>query len=91
MDATADYTNYGETAGDHFGWSVGYSGDLDQDTYNEAIIGAPDFGNDAGKVYIICVPEFPVLMLPVILLLMLIVVRKKVGKLKKMHKKADKR
>jgi len=70
---------------------VGYCGDINQDTYNEAIIGALDFNNDAGKVYIICVPEFPVLMLPVILLLMLIVVRKKVGKLKKMRKKTNKR
>jgi RNA polymerase subunit RPABC4/transcription elongation factor Spt4 len=48
--ASANVSIYGETAGDHFGWDVSDLGNVDSDTKDDVIIGAPDAG--AGKVYI---------------------------------------
>ena len=82
MDSTADYTYYGESAGDHFGWSVGFCGDIDKDSLQEVIVGAPDFNNDAGKAYVLyetIIPEFPILILPMILIILLAIVRKNIS------------
>ena len=87
IDSTADYTSYGESAGEHFGWSVGFGWDINQDNYYEMIIGAPEFNNNAGKVQVMhIIPEFPIFILPVILLLMFIVLRKKLHHFKKRKK-----
>ncbi|UCH88730.1 MAG: FG-GAP repeat protein, partial [Thermoplasmata archaeon] len=68
IDSTADYTNYGEYAGDHFGWAVSFAGDIDGDDLNETLSGAPHYNTqsgetppsaaDAGKAYIHVIPEF---------------------------------
>ena len=60
---------YGETANDHLGWSVSYSNpDGTGDT--EVLAGAPHFDNgantDAGKVYVMKVPEFGEMILPIV-------------------------
>ena len=48
--SSANVSIYGETAGDHFGWSVSDLGNVDSDTKDDVIIGAPDAGS--GKAYI---------------------------------------
>ncbi|MCG2826189.1 MAG: hypothetical protein L6265_06320, partial [Thermoplasmatales archaeon] len=54
----ANYTNYGETAGDNFGFSVSYAGDVNNDDYNDVIVGAPYYGaNDNGKAYVLTCKE----------------------------------
>ncbi|MFO7619338.1 MAG: hypothetical protein R6W91_06785, partial [Thermoplasmata archaeon] len=60
--SNADYIKNG-TAGSHFGWSVGYAGDLDDDGHNDVIVGAPDWDSateaDIGWVQVLCViPEY---------------------------------
>ena len=47
-DATADLTLTGAAANDHFGYSVGTAGDVNEDGYADVIVGA--YGNDAGGV-----------------------------------------
>jgi hypothetical protein len=49
--ANADVVFYGETAGGHLGWSVSDLGNVDSDTMDDIIIGAPD-ASDTGKAYI---------------------------------------
>ncbi len=52
---SADYTVTAETGGDKLGFSVSDAGDVNNDGYNDVIIGAPyndDSGTDAGKAYI---------------------------------------
>ncbi len=61
--AGADAARYGETANDHFGWSVSHAGDTDYDSYDDIIVGAPHFDTgaqtDAGKAYLLSeIPEF---------------------------------
>jgi len=49
------YTFNGEDPGDRFGWAVGSAGDVNDDGFDDVIIGAPwndQNGNDAGKVYV---------------------------------------
>ncbi len=49
------YTFNGENPGDRFGWSVASAGDVNDDGYDDVIIGAPwndEGGSNAGKVYI---------------------------------------
>jgi hypothetical protein len=48
--ANANVTIYGENAGDHFGWSVSDLGNVDSDTKDDIIIGAPDY--DSSTAYI---------------------------------------
>ncbi|MBX7042051.1 MAG: FG-GAP-like repeat-containing protein [Ignavibacteria bacterium] len=50
-----DITISGESAFDHFGTSVSYAGDVNQDLYDDIIVGAPEndaAGTDAGRAYI---------------------------------------
>jgi hypothetical protein len=61
LNNTANYTVYGETSGDHFGWSVGFAGDINGDGYNDTLASAPHYNTrasespasaiDAGKAY----------------------------------------
>jgi hypothetical protein len=78
MDSTADVIRYGENAGDRFGWSVDGCFDINKDGKKDTVIGAPYFGAEAGKTYIMhVVPEFPILILPILILLLIVIVRKK--------------
>jgi hypothetical protein len=74
IDSTADYTNYGENAYDHFGWSVSYAGDINGDNYNDTLVGAPyyDEGSnaDAGKAYShYVIPEFSDIVMPIFVMI----------------------
>jgi subtilisin-like proprotein convertase family protein len=64
VDANPDYINVGDTAGDHYGWSVSNAGNVEGLGRDAVIIGAPDAydsvnNNYPGKVYICVIPEFP--------------------------------
>jgi hypothetical protein len=48
----ANVTIYGSNAGDLFGWSVSDAGDVNNDGYDDVIIGAPGWGADRGRAYI---------------------------------------
>jgi FG-GAP repeat/FG-GAP-like repeat len=55
MDAVADWTLTGETAGDGFGFNACGIGDINRDGYADVLVGAPfnDFsGADAGRAYV---------------------------------------
>jgi hypothetical protein len=81
IDTSADYDNYGNYTGDHFGWSVSFAGDLNKDGTDEVLVGAPHYdtqsgetpasASDAGKAYVLCViiviPEFNILTLPLVI------------------------
>jgi hypothetical protein len=81
IDTRADYDNYGNYSGDHFGWSVSFAGDLNKDGTDEVLVGAPNYNtqsgetpasaSDAGKAYVLCViiviPEFNILTLPLVI------------------------
>ena len=49
---TVIFTATGENRGDYFGRSVGTAGDINGDGYTDVIIGAPHYGNYAGRVYV---------------------------------------
>lgn len=42
----------GDEADDHFGWNVSSAGDVNDDGYEDIIVGAPGYGNDKGRAYI---------------------------------------
>ena len=80
LDA-GNMTRYGETASDHFGWSVFGAVDVNDDNFGDIMVGAPHYDSgaetDAGKSYVLTIiPEFPQVAVP-ILLLILIVSRKR--------------
>ncbi|UCG68680.1 MAG: DUF2341 domain-containing protein [Thermoplasmata archaeon] len=50
--SNANVTIYGANAGDLFGWSVSDLGNVNSDTKDDIIIGAPGFGVDKGKAYV---------------------------------------
>jgi hypothetical protein len=79
----AHYKGYGEIAGDRFGWSVDRCEDINKDGEKNTVVGAPYFGNDDGKAYIMhIVPEFSVILLPISLIFMLIIIERKIRKFK---------
>jgi len=60
---------YGQTANDHLGWSVSYS-NPDGTNPTEIIAGAPHFdagaNTDAGKAYVLRIPEFGEIAIPLL-------------------------
>jgi hypothetical protein len=72
--ANADYYKAGSQAGEHFGWSVCKAGNIDDDAYNDVIVGAPDKGpssaDSTGWSQVLCViipvPEFTAEMVAII-------------------------
>src|SRR4029078_84078 len=42
----------GGVPGSHFGSSVSSAGDVNNDGYDDAIIGAPGYGSDSGRAFI---------------------------------------
>ncbi|MDI6916824.1 MAG: DNRLRE domain-containing protein [Thermoplasmatales archaeon] len=52
MDNIADYTFTGENDNNRFGFSVSSAGDINNDGYNDVIIGAPGFDGSRGKSYV---------------------------------------
>ncbi|MBI5472139.1 MAG: FG-GAP repeat protein [Ignavibacteriae bacterium] len=51
METSADVIFQGAASGDHFGWSVDYAGDVNNDGYGDVVVGAM-FSGGSGKVYI---------------------------------------
>ena len=51
MNSTADVTLTG-TVNSNFGWSVAYAGDIDNDNYDDVIVGAPGYSSNKGAAYI---------------------------------------
>ena len=47
----ANYTFFGETAGDMLGWSVGPIGDVNSHGEDDIVVGAPYYNSNAGKAY----------------------------------------
>ncbi|UCH88819.1 MAG: S8 family serine peptidase, partial [Thermoplasmata archaeon] len=66
-------TKSGENAFDNMGWSVSNAMDMNDDNYNDLIVGAPYYDNgttiNAGKAYVFTtvIPEFSNLAIPVVL------------------------
>jgi hypothetical protein len=56
MDTTSDVNLAGESAGDRFGYSVAFAGDVDRDGKTDVIVGAPYWDNgattDCGQVLV---------------------------------------
>jgi hypothetical protein len=48
----ANVTINGSNPGDHFGWDVSSAGDVDNDGYDDILVGAPGYGNNNGRAYI---------------------------------------
>jgi len=70
----ANGIGYGENAGDHFGWSVDRCGNINKDVYKNLIVGAPNFGEDDGKAYIMKeIPEFSLFIIPIIFVMLLLI------------------
>jgi len=55
MDSVADVILTGAAAGDYFGWSVSGAGDVNKDSYDDVIVGAPlndGGGTKKGRAYV---------------------------------------
>ncbi len=52
MDNTADFTLTGEGAGNNFGYSVSTAGDVNNDGYDDIIVGAYGYNFGTGRAYI---------------------------------------
>src|SRR5262245_62051016 len=52
LDATPDLTLTGENTGSWFGSSVASVGDVNGDGFDDVIVGAPNYGSQAGRAYV---------------------------------------
>ncbi|UCE36477.1 MAG: S8 family serine peptidase [Thermoplasmata archaeon] len=50
--ADPNVTLIGENADDNFGWSVSSAGNVDGDSYDDVVIGAPDYNLAQGRAYV---------------------------------------
>jgi len=50
--SNANVTIYGSYTNEHFGWSVACAGNINDDAYDDIIIGAPGFGLNKGRAYV---------------------------------------
>jgi hypothetical protein len=77
----AAYEAAGEGANDHFGWSVSDAGYPDGTSNAAIVVGAPDFDAGGstfpGKVYILNIPEFREVVVPVLAILVAFVVTRR--------------
>jgi hypothetical protein len=86
--AEADKITYGENSTGHFGWSVSFADNVDGYDMIDILVGAADFDNgtnpNTGKSYIYTtggvIPEFHLIILPVLIMLMIIMGSKKSNK-----------
>ncbi|UCG68306.1 MAG: FG-GAP repeat protein, partial [Thermoplasmata archaeon] len=49
--ALANVTLSGENPNDYFGWSVSSAGNVNGDSYDDVVVGAPNYGTDLGRAY----------------------------------------
>jgi len=49
----ADFTFYSDELGDKTGETIAWAGDIDNDTYDEILIGAPGYYGNRGRVYLL--------------------------------------
>ncbi|MCK5559872.1 MAG: FG-GAP repeat protein, partial [Thermoplasmata archaeon] len=83
----ANYIGYGKNAGDKFGWAVDRCEDINKDGEKNTVAGAPYFGTDDGKAYILYkIPEFPIILLPILIICILYVSNRKLKTSKKRKK-----
>jgi hypothetical protein len=89
MDAAPDYKHFGDQASAHFGWSVSLAGNMNGDSYNELVGGAPDYDDgaktDAGKaevLYIFMIPEFSEVAIPIFTVIIAMFIRRSRGRRK---------
>jgi len=52
MDNVSDLVLSGESTGDQFGYWCSSAGDINNDGYDDVIVGAPRYGSDTGRAYI---------------------------------------
>jgi hypothetical protein len=52
MNNTVDVTLNGENAYDYFGQAVSGAGDLNNDGYDDVVVGAPDYSSSTGRAYV---------------------------------------
>jgi hypothetical protein len=79
---SGNMTRYGETASDHFGWSVFGAVDVNDDSFGDLMVGAPHYdsavGADAGKAYVLTIiPEFSHIAVPILLVLLIFIRKRK--------------
>jgi hypothetical protein len=80
----ANYIGYGKNAGDKFGWAVDKCEDINKDGEKNTVAGAPYFGTDDGLVYILYkIPEFPIILLPILIVCIIYVSNRKLKTSKK--------
>jgi hypothetical protein len=93
MDTVANFTNYGQYAGDHLGWSVSFALKFNGSGNNTVVVGAPHYDTlsgesppsavDAGKVYVLyippggIIPEFEEIAIPITFSLIIFAVFRK--------------
>ena len=73
---TGNMTRFGETAADHFGWSVFGAVDVNDDNFGDLMVGAPHYdsvvGVDAGKAYVLTIiPEFYQIVVPILFFILI--------------------
>jgi hypothetical protein len=80
----ANCTRAGENANDHLGWAVANAFDMNNDNYDDIIVGAPHYDNgsmiNAGKAYVLTtIPEYSELAIPTMFIVIIsIILRKKI-------------
>jgi hypothetical protein len=82
MGTTANYTHNGTQSNEHFGWSVSFALNIEGGATKAVVVGAPhyDGGTDSGKAEVLnafVIPEFPLIILPITILIALFLIKRK--------------